>query len=200
VAEMMVVLASAQPLLRLGMRMACERAGIAVAAEADDGAALSAVVAPMRDPSVVVTDVAVLEPESVTAVRELSAAHRVLVLEAGWIDRPRLLRAGASGFLQFGTGAADLCAAVLSAFRGELVLGAAASHDIALDRSAPHLTPRELAVLRLIAAGRSTNAAAVELHLSGTTLKTHLRNASAKLGTPNRSAAVARATALGLLA
>lgn len=44
------------------------------------------------------------------------------------------------------------------------------------------LTPRELQVLALLAAGRSNGAIADELHLSRKTVDTHVRNIYGKLG------------------
>lgn len=53
------------------------------------------------------------------------------------------------------------------------------------------LTPRELQVLRLVAAGRSNRAIAAELVLSERTVDRHVSNILAKLGVPSRAAATA---------
>ncbi len=64
---------------------------------------------------------------------------------------------------------------------------------------APHqdvdvdLAPRELQVLQLIADGRSTKQIASTLHLSESTVKTHLRSLFEKLGASHRAHAVALA-------
>ncbi|HEX2087293.1 MAG TPA: response regulator transcription factor [Solirubrobacteraceae bacterium] len=193
-----VVLGAAEPLYRLGMRMACERAGMHVLAEAEDRPTLTATAALVPGSSVIVSEVRLLEPDAPRLVHELTDLHRVLVVETGSIDRPRLLRAGASGFVRRDADGAVLCHAVAAAGRGDLVVAAGDGMQTAHE-PVVQLTQRELDVLRLIASGRSTEAAARELHLSPSTFKTHLRNASAKLGTPSRAAAVARATALGHL-
>ena len=54
-------------------------------------------------------------------------------------------------------------------------------------------------MLRLVAAGRTNRAIAGELVLSERTVDRHVANIRAKLAQPSRAAAVARATALGLL-
>ncbi len=200
-AKVCVVLAVAEPLLRLGMRTACQDGGMAVVAEADGAAGLRSGLEGVRRPAVIVSESHALEPDPPTTVAELAATHRVLVVDPpGPVDRPRLLRAGASGFLRRGSDGALLCRAVASAHHGELVLdGAAPPAGPSREAALIHLTRRELDVLRLIAAGRSSQQAAGALHMSMTTLKTHLRNASAKLGASTRAAAAARATALGLL-
>ena len=60
------------------------------------------------------------------------------------------------------------------------------------------LTPRELEVLRLVAAGQSNRAIAEELSLSAKTIENHLTNAYSKLSVDNRAAATAFAVRHGL--
>lgn len=61
------------------------------------------------------------------------------------------------------------------------------------------LAPREIAALRLVAVGRSNVDIGAKLHLSEHTVKTHIQNARDKLGARNRTHAVVRAIALGVL-
>jgi DNA-binding CsgD family transcriptional regulator len=61
------------------------------------------------------------------------------------------------------------------------------------------LTPREIDVLVLAADGLSGPAVARELVVSLGTVRTHLANIYAKLGVPNRAAAVAKAIRLGVI-
>ncbi len=61
------------------------------------------------------------------------------------------------------------------------------------------VTERELAVLRLVAAGRTNRAIAGELAISEKTVERHLSNIFTKLGVPNRAAATAFAYDHGLL-
>ena len=59
-------------------------------------------------------------------------------------------------------------------------------------RGATHgLTERELQVLRLVAAGKSNHAIAVELFLSDHTVRRHLQNIFRKVGVSSRAAATA---------
>lgn len=62
------------------------------------------------------------------------------------------------------------------------------------------LTRREICVLRLLAEGHSNRAMAVNLFISDSTVRTHVRNISAKLNTHSRTQAVAIARKLGLIA
>ena len=61
------------------------------------------------------------------------------------------------------------------------------------------LTQREIHVLKLLALGKSNAALAEALFLSQATVRAHLRNISGKLGTSNRTEAVARAREQGLI-
>ncbi len=191
-----VLVATREPLLRLGIRTACRDGGLEVHGEAGDGRSLRIAAERLRRQCVIVAELGTLEPDAAGAVRDLTASHRVLLLDAIGLDRPRLIRAGASGFVPSRPDTAALCAAVRAADGGDLVLPATAGSAPA---SCVDLTPREREVLACLAAGGSTAVAARELHMSATTLKTHLRNANAKLGTSSRAAATAHATALGLL-
>jgi len=61
------------------------------------------------------------------------------------------------------------------------------------------LTPREREVLALVAEGLSNKAIAAELGISDQTVKFHLASITAKLGAANRTEAVRRAIARGLI-
>jgi LuxR family quorum sensing-dependent transcriptional regulator len=76
-------------------------------------------------------------------------------------------------------------AAGFAALRHEQVSEHAANDD---DRI--HLTPRELAVLRLVSSGRTTEDAGHLLGLGEETVRSHLKKALLKLGAPNRAHAV----------
>jgi len=61
------------------------------------------------------------------------------------------------------------------------------------------LSAREIEVLRLVAAGRSNNAAGQHLQLSALTVKSHLARIARKLGTGDRAHMVAVAMRAGLI-
>jgi PAS domain S-box-containing protein len=63
----------------------------------------------------------------------------------------------------------------------------------------PLLTPREIEVLQLAAAGMSAPRIAEQLTIGASTVRTHLENAYLKLEVSDRSAAVATAMRLGLI-
>jgi DNA-binding CsgD family transcriptional regulator len=78
--------------------------------------------------------------------------------------------------------------------RGRLDLGDAAPPS----QGAAGLTPRELEVLRLVAAGRSNGQIAEALFISRKTASVHVSNILAKLGVHSRTEAAATAHRLGL--
>jgi DNA-binding CsgD family transcriptional regulator len=61
------------------------------------------------------------------------------------------------------------------------------------DDERTHLTPRELAVLRLVSLGRTTEEVAKLLKLGEETIRTHLKKAQEKLGARNRGHAASEA-------
>jgi DNA-binding NarL/FixJ family response regulator len=69
----------------------------------------------------------------------------------------------------------------------------------AADESVDTLTRRELEILRLIADGTRTKAAAARLRVSPATVRNHVQNILGKLGVHSRLEAVARAHRIGLL-
>ena len=65
--------------------------------------------------------------------------------------------------------------------------------DDRLTAPPPHLTPRQVEVLRLLERGRSTKQIAAELHLSTETVRNHIRRLFRALGVNSRLEAVAAA-------
>jgi DNA-binding CsgD family transcriptional regulator len=62
------------------------------------------------------------------------------------------------------------------------------------------LTPRERHVLRLVMSGYSNKEIAGEIHVSGNTVKFHLKNVYSKIGANHRAHAVVIGTSMGLSA
>jgi DNA-binding CsgD family transcriptional regulator len=65
--------------------------------------------------------------------------------------------------------------------------------------SHPHLTPRQLEVLRMLAHGASTDQIAESLHITRETVRNHVRHILRKLGVHSRLEAIASARAYGEL-
>ena len=82
-----------------------------------------------------------------------------------------------------------IAAAGFAAQRLEQVIG----EDSRQSASRPPITPRELAVLRLVSLGSRTSEVAKLLDLGEETVRSHLKKVQAKLGVRNRAHAVAEA-------
>jgi LuxR family quorum sensing-dependent transcriptional regulator len=86
-------------------------------------------------------------------------------------------------------------AAHFTALRLEQLAGA----DAKRIGSRTHLTPRELAVLRLVSTGAQTDNIAQALGLGEETVRSHLKKAQVKLGVRNRTHAACEAVRLNLI-
>jgi DNA-binding NarL/FixJ family response regulator len=210
-----VALVDDQALVRDGLRLILELAGIDVVGEAADGEEGVRLVQERR-PDVVLMDLRMPHMDGIEATRRLVAAgspSRILVLTTfdGEEYAYQALRAGASGYLLKDVGGDRLVAAVEAAAAGEMPLAPAivarlvASYvqrpqaaPAATARLAP-LSEREVEVLGLIGAGRSNPEIAEELFISVATVKSHVRSILAKLDLRDRAQAIVLAHECGLV-
>jgi DNA-binding NarL/FixJ family response regulator len=211
-----IVVVDDQALIRTGLRMILNAADdMEVVAEAADGAEALAFVARER-PDVVLVDVRMPGMDGIEAtrrIRRLAGAPRVIILTTFDLDEYVLsaLRAGASGFLLKDALAADLVAAVRAVVSGEAVAAPSVTrrliahfvHSQPVRPRRPErlamLTVREREVLTLIARGRSNREIAGDLHLSESTVKTHIGRVLAKLDLRDRVQAVILGYECGLV-
>ena len=201
-----VLLVDDDPLVRAGLRFLLDSADdLTVVGEAGDG---DEVVAAVRasQPDVVLMDLRMPGGDGVAAIRSLRATSaarpRILVLTTYDTDHDirTALAAGADGYLLKDTPRADLIRAVRDLAAGRPVLSAVALAALS-GRGAVEvaLTPREVDVVRELAAGGTNREAAARLHVSETTFKTHLSKVYEKLGVNDRAAAVRVAYERGLI-
>lgn len=124
-------------------------------------------------------------------LREAVPAARILVLSSMPEDlyAERCLRAGADGFVSKSTLSDTLLAAVQAVLAGQIwvsperrdALLRRATGRAAIAPAQPELSGRELEVLRLVAAGRSTREIADQLNRSVKTIETHKQSLKLKL-------------------
>ncbi len=201
-----VVVADDHHLVREGLRRFLSTGvDIEVLAEASTGAEAVELVAEHR-PAVGVLDINMPELDGISAtrrIRERSPDTRVIILSA--YDERRYVveavRAGASGYLLKTRDAAHLMNAVRMVAEGHMVIDPdlvifVAEELRAARREDPavlELTPRELDILQQLASGATNREIGERLFVSIDTVKTHLEHISQKLGTSDRTAAVAEA-------
>jgi DNA-binding NarL/FixJ family response regulator len=132
------------------------------------------------------------EPTGRDAIRALHRAEPTMGIVAHG-DRPErhvanaALQAGATAYVARTAGPEDLRRAVQAAIDQERFVDPA----VPPKGSRGQLTRRQRQILQLLADGGSTTAAARDLGLSEETVKTHTKNALARLGARNRTHAVA---------
>jgi DNA-binding NarL/FixJ family response regulator len=210
-----VVIVDDQRLVRDGLRMILELAGVDVLGEASNGAeAVRLVLA--SQPDVALMDVRMPVMDGIEATRRIVAAAartRVLVLTTfdGEEHAYEALRAGAAGYLLKDVGGQRLVEAVEAAAAGEMPLAPALVARLvaqyvrrpppaaALAGRLHGLSDRELEVLALIGEGRSNPEIAERLTISLPTVKSHVRHILAKLDLRDRPQAVVLAHECGLV-
>ena len=111
------------------------------------------------------------------------------------------IEAGAVGYLLKDAPAQEVLAAVRSTAEGDSALSPIAADRLMTRVRTPRtsLTPRELEVLQLVAAGASNRQIGQDLMLSEATVKSHLVHIYDKLGVRSRTSAVAAAREQGVL-
>ena len=167
-------------------------------------------------PDVVLMDIRMRDFDGVAATREIlerrpSARVLALTVVSDTADVEAVVCAGACGFLTKETPVEGVVIAIRAAFQGVSWLSPRAA-EVVLERvrrggadpasdSVPidGLSPRELAVLRLIAQGMENSQIAAELGISPRTAKNHISNILAKLGFPSRVQAAVYAVRRGLI-
>lgn len=188
--------------------------GIEVVAEAADGeAAVAAALSVSLD--VLLLDVRMPKLSGVEVIEELTRKNRLppTLLLTTFEDDSALIhgvKAGARGYLLKGVSPETLLDAIQTVARGGTYLYAPLVSDLARDGireawrgDAPDgldpLTERELEILRLMVSGIGNREIAAALALSEGTVKNHVSSIFSKLGVTDRTKAVLRAIATGLV-
>jgi DNA-binding NarL/FixJ family response regulator len=210
-----VAIADDQELVRDGFSLILRsQPDIEVAAEVADGRQLLDAVRRDSRIDLALVDIRMPVLDGLQATRELAGMpHAPAVIVVTTFDDDAYVldavAAGARGFLLKRCGARDLIAAVRTVAAGEAILSAEVTGAV-LDRIrstgpatrvdlTPHgLTARETDVLTLIGSGLNNDEIARELHLSMSTVKTHVANVLAKTGSRDRVRAAILAIQSGL--
>jgi DNA-binding NarL/FixJ family response regulator len=111
----------------------------------------------------------------------------VLTTYAGDVQIVRALKAGAQGYLLKNTLHKELLDTIRAVHAGKKALSPEASYEIAEHATDDALTPAEIAVLRLIAAGNANKQIADQLSLTEETVKSRVKNILSKLGANDRT-------------
>ena len=216
-----VLIADDQRLMREGLRIILEDApDIEVIGEAENGLIVTQL-AEKQHPDVILMDIRMPLLDGIEATERINKQvvpkPRILLLTT--FDTPELvlegMRAGAAGYLLKDCSSEELCSAVRTVARGQVLLQASSITQLLAGLNVQEsqvpkiasssteveklgLTSRELEVVRLIAQGYSNTEIATGLIVSEATVKTHINHIFSKLGARDRSQVIVKARQLGL--
>jgi DNA-binding NarL/FixJ family response regulator len=139
--------------------------------------------------------------EAMIAIREESSNARFIVLTTykGDVQVLRAIRAGARGYLLKSTLRNELIDTIRAVHAGQKRIPAELATELADHAADDELTPREIEVLRSIAAGNSNKMIADKLSVTEETIKGHVKNILSKLGANDRTHAVTIAIKRGMI-
>ena len=207
-------------LTREAMRAVLARAGIRASTAVSIQDAVDRVASEGPFAVALVDDDALGEKLAIEAVetlvqRDPSCPVAVLSASRSAVFPATAIQAGASGYLSKETGVEELRVAIMRIAQGQLVVDPMVTRTLfgilgpqatgaseggsANGNGAPHLTPVEGRVLRLVADGKVNKQIGVALGISPLTVKNHLARIRARLGAGDKAQAVAIALRAGLL-
>jgi DNA-binding NarL/FixJ family response regulator len=139
--------------------------------------------------------------EALIAIRAEFPSARIIILTTcdGDVDVQRALKAGASGYLLKNTLPSELVQQIRKVHSGRKVLQAELAAKLAEHVGEDALSAREVEVLALVATGSRNRGIADKLCISEETVKVHLRHVREKLGSKDRTEAIAIAARRGII-
>jgi len=208
-----VAIVDDQAMVRAGFRMIVEsQSDMKVAGEAADGQEAIDLVG-REKPDVVLMDVRMPRLDGIAATRQIVSATRVVILTTFELDEYVFdaLAAGASAFLLKAAPPEDLIKAIRVVAQGDALLAPSVTKRLIEEfakrpepankkpKELQTLTDREQEVLKEVARGLTNAEIATKLHVSETTVKTHVAHMLDKLELRDRVQAVILAYEAGLV-
>ncbi|ACL62002.1 response regulator transcription factor [Methylobacterium nodulans] len=206
-----ILLVDDHPVVREGYRRLLERQpGLSVIAEADTAAEAYRLYK-AHAPALVILDLSLPGPSGIEAIRHIRQWDRqarilVFTMRQGAALAAKAFEAGAAGYVTKASPPRELVEAVGTVMRGARAMSAdiaraLAEAEVARGRSAlDGLSPREVEILALAAAGATSKAIAEALCLSLKTVHNNLSLIKAKLGARTDAHLVWIAAGAGLVA
>jgi DNA-binding NarL/FixJ family response regulator len=127
--------------------------------------------------------------EAMVAIRGEFPDAKIVVLTTykGDVQIVRALKAGAQGYLLKNTFHKELVDTIRAIHTGRKALSPEASYEMAEHSTDDALTPAEISVLRLIAAGNANKQIADQLSITEETVKSRVKSILSKLGANDRT-------------
>jgi len=210
--SMKILIADDHPVVREGLSAMLNRQpDIEVVGEAENGRECVEKTRELR-PDIVLMDLRMPEMDGVEAMRQIAATNpevRFIVLTTYDNDEYifKGIEAGARAYLLKDSPREELFKAIRAVHRGESLIQPAVAGKV-LDRFAElsrqvqvpeALSDREVEVVKLIAEGTANKEIAVSLHISESTVKTHIQTIFQKLGVSDRTGAVTQSIRKGII-
>ena len=208
-----VAIVDDQAMVRAGFRLIVQsQPDMEVAGEAGDGREAIELVKHER-PDVVLMDVRMPHVDGIEATRQVAGLTHVVILTTFELDEYvfEALAAGASGFLLKAAPPEDLVNAIRIVAEGDALLAPSVTRrliaefarrparTVTTSKELDTLTEREREVLSEVAHGLTNAEIAARLHVSETTVKTHVAHILDKLDLRDRVQAVILAYETGLI-
>lgn len=176
---------------------------VAVLGEASDGEEAIELWRRLR-PDVVLMDLRMPKLEGVEAIRRIrheDPEAGIIVLTTFDHDEDIYagLRAGAKAYLLKDVQPEELFRCIRAVHAGEAYLQSKVAAKLAQRVQEQPLTGREEQILKLLAEGKSNRAIGVDLHITESTVKSHLKSLFVKLDVTSRAEAIALAARRGLV-
>ena len=139
--------------------------------------------------------------EAIIGIRSEFPNARIIVLTTyvGDVQVLRALKAGARGYVLKGHVRRELLDTIRAVHAGQKRIPAEVAAELAEHATDEQLSPREIAVLRLIATGNANKEIACQLVIAEETVKSHVTKILAKLGANDRTHAVTLALKRGII-
>jgi DNA-binding NarL/FixJ family response regulator len=139
--------------------------------------------------------------EAIIAIRTEFPDARIIVLTtySGDVQVLRALKAGARGYLLKGLLRKELLETVRAVQAGRKCIPPEVAAQLADHAGDEELSPREIEVLRLIAAGNANKEIADQLSITEETVKGHVKNILSKLCANDRTHAVTIGVKRGII-
>ena len=130
--------------------------------------------------------------DAILAIRNEFPEARIVVLTTytGDVQVQRAIKAGAKGYLLKSLLHTELLKTIRTVHAGRKAMSPDIAAQVAEHSGEEGLTPKEIEVLRLIAAGNANKEIAARLDISEETVKSRVRNILDKLGANDRTHAV----------
>ncbi len=199
-----VLVADDHPVVAQGLvaLLECE-ADITVVGQAYDGCQ-AVKLFHQHQPDVTLMDLRMPQMDGVAAISAICTLvddARIIVLTTYDSDEDiyRGLRAGAKGYLLKDAEPDELLVAIRTVHSGKKYIPPDIGAKLAERLSNPQLSDRELEVIRLMVAGKSTQEISAALSIAESTVKFHVNNILSKLGVSDRTQAIVAALKRGIV-